>query len=161
MTEVNRPESIGNVDFSYPPEVEQVRKELRAWLAANLTDEVIAANRGRGRDEAAFQTLRTWNATMAAAGWAAVSWPQEYGGRGAGVLEQLVCAEETTRARVPVHLNVIGMNNIAPAIMQHGTEAQKRTLLPRMMRADDIWCQGMSEPEAGSDLASLRTRAVR
>jgi alkylation response protein AidB-like acyl-CoA dehydrogenase len=77
------------------------------------------------------------------------------------VLEQLVCAEETTRARVPVHLNVIGMNNIAPAIMQHGTEAQKRTLLPRMMRADDIWCQGMSEPEAGSDLASLRTRAVR
>src|SRR6202044_3416076 len=99
--------------------------------------------------------------TMADAGWAALSWPQEYGGRGAGVLEQLVCAEETTRARAPVHLNVIGMNNIAPAIMQHGTEAQKRTLLPRMMRADDIWCQGMSEPEAGSDLASLRTRAVR
>ena len=153
--------SIGNVDFSYPPEVEQVRKELRAWLAANLTDDVIAANRGRGRDEAAFQTLRAWNATMADAGWAAVSWPQEYGGRGAGVLEQLVYAEETTRARVPVHLNVIGMNNIAPAIMEHGTEAQKRTLLPRMMRADDIWCQGMSEPEAGSDLASLRTRAVR
>ena len=148
------------MDFSYPPEVEQVRKELRAWLAANLTDDVIAANRGRGSDEAAFRTLRAWNATMADAGWAAVSWPPEYGGRGAGVLEQLVCAEETTRARVPVHLNVIGMNNIAPAIMQHGTEAQKRTLLPRMMRADDIWCQGMSEPEAGSDLASLRTRAV-
>lgn len=58
-------------------------------------------------------------------------------------------------------LNVIGLNNIAPAIMQYGTESQKRTLLPRMMRADDIWCQGMSEPEAGSDLAALRTRAVR
>jgi alkylation response protein AidB-like acyl-CoA dehydrogenase len=149
------------VDFSYPPEVEQVRKELRAWLAANLTDDVIAANRGRGSDEAAFQTLRGWNATMADAGWGAVSWPPEYGGRGAGVLEQLVFAEETTRARVPIHLNVIGMNNIAPAIMQHGSETQKRTLLPRMMRADDIWCQGMSEPEAGSDLASLRTKAVR
>ena len=105
--------------------------------------------------------LRAWNATMADAGWAAVSWPREYGGRGATVLEQLVYAEETTRARVPIPLNVIGMNNIAPAIMQYGTEAQKRTLLPRMMRADDIWCQGMSEPEAGSDLASLRTRAVR
>jgi hypothetical protein len=77
------------------------------------------------------------------------------------VLEQLVYAEETTRARVPMPLNVIGINNIAPAIMQYGTEAQKRTLLTRMMRADDIWCQGMSEPEAGSDLASLRTRAVR
>jgi alkylation response protein AidB-like acyl-CoA dehydrogenase len=149
------------VDFSYPPEVEPVRKELRAWLAANLTQDVVAAGRRRGKDDATFETLRAWNATMADAGWAAVSWPQEYGGRGATVLEQLVYAEETTRARVPVPLNVIGMNNIAPAIMQYGTEAQKRTLLPRMMRADDIWCQGMSEPEAGSDLASLRTRAVR
>ena len=98
---------------------------------------------------------------MADAGWGAVSWPQEYGGRGATVLEQLVYAEETTRARAPVPLNVIGMNNIAPAIMHYGTDTQKRTLLPRMVRADDIWCQGMSEPEAGSDLASLRTRAVR
>ena len=76
------------------------------------------------------------------------------------MLEQLAYAEETTRARAPLPLNVIGMNNIAPAIMQYGSEAQNRTLLPRMMRADDIWCQGMSEPEAGSDLASLRTRAV-
>jgi alkylation response protein AidB-like acyl-CoA dehydrogenase len=149
------------VDFSYPREMEQLRKELRTWLAANLTDDVVAAGRQRGRDDAAFETLRAWNATMADAGWAAVSWPQEYGGRGATVLEQLVYAEETSRARAPVPLNVIGMNNIAPAIMQYGTEAQKRTLLPRMMRADDIWCQGMSEPEAGSDLAALRTRAVR
>ena len=98
---------------------------------------------------------------MADAGWAAVSWPPEYGGRGATVLEQLVYTEETTRARAPMPLNIIGLNNIAPAIMQYGTESQKLTLLPRMMRADDIWCQGMSEPEAGSDLASLRTRAVR
>jgi alkylation response protein AidB-like acyl-CoA dehydrogenase len=120
----------------------------------------VAAGRRRGKDDASFQMLRAWNATMADAGWAAVSWPREYGGRGATVLEQLVYAEETTRARVPVPLNVIGMNNIAPAIMQYGTEAQKRTLLPRMMRADDIWCQGMSEPDAGSDLASLRTRAI-
>jgi alkylation response protein AidB-like acyl-CoA dehydrogenase len=149
------------VDFSYPREMEQLRKELRAWLAANLTDDVVAAGRRRGRDDATFETLRAWNATMADAGWAAVSWPQEYGGRGASVLEQLVYAEETTRARAPVPLNVIGMNNIAPAIMQYGTEAQKRMLLTRMMRADDIWCQGMSEPEAGSDLAALRTRAVR
>jgi alkylation response protein AidB-like acyl-CoA dehydrogenase len=149
------------VDFSYPAEVEQFRKELRAWLAANLTDEIVTAGRRRGRDPLTFETLRAWDATMADAGWAAVSWPQEYGGRGATVLEQLAYAEETTRARAPVPLNVIGMNNIAPAIMQYGTEAQKRVLLPRMVRADDIWCQGMSEPEAGSDLASLRTRAVR
>jgi len=146
------------VDFSYPPEVEQFRKELRAWLAANLSQEVVAA--GRGRDPDTFETLRAWDATLADAGWGAVSWPPEYGGRGASVLEQLAYAEETTRARAPVPLNVIGMNNIAPAIMQYGTETQKRELLPRMVRADDIWCQGMSEPEAGSDLASLRTRAV-
>jgi alkylation response protein AidB-like acyl-CoA dehydrogenase len=148
------------VDFSYPPKVEQFRKELRAWLTANLTEEVVAAGRRRGRDPDTFETLRAWDATLADAGWGAVSWPQEYGGRGATVLEQLVYAEETTQARAPVPLNVIGINNIAPAIMQYGTDAQKRELLPRMVRADDIWCQGMSEPEAGSDLASLRTRAV-
>ncbi|OBF81872.1 acyl-CoA dehydrogenase [Mycobacterium sp. 852002-51163_SCH5372311] len=149
------------MDFSYPVEVEHFRGELRAWLSANLTDDLIAARRPTGRDDAAFEALRTWNRAMADAGWAAVSWPTEYGGRGATVLEQLVYTEETTRARAPLPLNVIGMNNIAPAIMQYGTEAQKKTLLPRMMRADDIWCQGMSEPEAGSDLAALRTRAVR
>jgi len=149
------------VDFSYPPEVEQFRKELHTWLAANLTDEVVAAGRRRGRDPDTFETLRRWDATLADAGWGAVSWPREYGGRGATVLEQLAYAEETTRARAPVPLNVIGMNNIAPAIMQYGTDSQKRELLRRMVRADDIWCQGMSEPEAGSDLASLRTRAVR
>jgi alkylation response protein AidB-like acyl-CoA dehydrogenase len=148
------------VDFSYPPEVEHFRKELRAWLAANLTDAVVAAGRRRGRDPATFETLRGWDAALADAGWGAVSWPHEYGGRGATVLEQLAYAEETIHARAPVPLNVIGMNNIAPAIMQFGTDSQKRELLPRMVRADDIWCQGMSEPEAGSDLASLRTRAV-
>ncbi|KUH88838.1 MULTISPECIES: acyl-CoA dehydrogenase family protein [unclassified Mycobacterium] len=149
------------MDFSYPPDVEQFRKELRTWLAANLTDEVVAAHRRRARDDAAFGVLRGWDVTVADAGWGAVSWPVEYGGRGATVLEQLVYAEETIRARAPVPLNVIGMNNIAPAIMQYGSETQKRDLLPRMVRADDIWCQGMSEPEAGSDLAALRTRAVR
>jgi alkylation response protein AidB-like acyl-CoA dehydrogenase len=149
------------VDFSYPAEVEEFRTELRDWLSANLTSELIAARRPSDRDDAAFEMLRVWNHTMADAGWAAVSWPRDYGGRGATVLEQLVYTEETTRARAPMPLNVIGLNNIAPAIMQYGTETQKTTLLPRMMRADDIWCQGMSEPEAGSDLASLRTRAVR
>lgn len=149
------------MDFSYPPEVEQFRAELRDWLSANLTEDLIAARRPSGRDDAVFEKLREWNRTMADAGWAAVSWPREYGGRGATVLEQLVYTEETTRARAPLPLNVIGMNNIAPAIMQYGTESQKMTLLPRMMRADDMWCQGMSEPEAGSDLASLRTTAVR
>ena len=132
-----------------------------AWLGANLTDEIVRAGRGRDMSDAEFEVRRAWDATVADAGWGAMSWPQEYGGRGASALEQLVHAEEITRARTPLPLNVIGINNIGPAIMQYGTEAQKRELLPRMVRADDIWCQGMSEPEAGSDLASLRTRAVR
>jgi alkylation response protein AidB-like acyl-CoA dehydrogenase len=149
------------VDFSYSQQAEQFREELRSWLSAHLTDDVIDCGARRGTDERAFETLRAWNATVADASWAAVSWPGEYGGRGAGALEQLVYAEETTRARVPVPLNIIGINNIAPAIMQYGTEVQKAALLPRMLRAADIWCQGMSEPEAGSDLASLRTKAVR
>ncbi len=149
------------MDFSYPAEVEQFRKELRVWLTEHLTEDVIAADRSRGRDEGAFDLLRGWDATMADAGWGAVSWPKDFGGRGATVLEQLVFAEETTRARAPLPLNVIGINNIAPAIMEYGSDGQKRQLLPRMARADDIWCQGMSEPEAGSDLASLRTRATR
>ncbi|ETB31266.1 acyl-CoA dehydrogenase [Mycobacterium avium subsp. hominissuis 10-4249] len=151
----------GKMDFCYPAEVERFRTELRDWLSDNLTDELVKARRSGGRDDAAFEMLRAWNQTMADAGWAAVSWPREYGGRGATVLEQLVYTEETTRARAPLPLNVIGLNNIAPAIMQYGTEAQKQRLLPRMIRADDIWCQGMSEPDAGSDLAALRTRAVR
>ena len=150
------------VDFRLPPDVQAFRDELRAWLAGNLTDEVRDAARRRGRgDDDALAVLRSWDRTMADAGWGAVSWPVEYGGRGATALEQLVFTEETIAAGAPTPVNVIGINNIAPAIMEYGTERQKRELLPRIVRADDIWCQGMSEPDAGSDLASLRTRAVR
>jgi alkylation response protein AidB-like acyl-CoA dehydrogenase len=150
------------VDFRLPPAVQAFRDELRAWLAGNLTDEVRDAARRRGRDDdAGLAVLRSWDRTMAEAGWAAISWPVEYGGRGATALEQLVFTEETIAAGAPTPVNVIGINNIAPAIMEYGTERQKRELLPRMVRADDIWCQGMSEPDAGSDLASLRTRAAR
>jgi alkylation response protein AidB-like acyl-CoA dehydrogenase len=147
------------VDFRLPPPVLAFRDQLRAWLVDNLTDEVREAARHRGRDDA-LTVLRSWDRTMAEAGWAAISWPVDYGGRGATALEQLVFTEETIAAGAPTPVNVIGINNIAPAIMQYGTERQKRELLPRMVRADDIWCQGMSEPDAGSDLASLRTRAV-
>ena len=144
-----------------PAKVEAFRDELRAWLTANLTAEVVAAGTRGLSDDRAWEVVRAWNRTLADAGWAAISWPAEYGGRGATLLEQLVHAEETTRARARQPINVIGMNNIAPALMAYGTAEQRRRLLPRMLRADDVWCQGMSEPDAGSDLASLRTRAVR
>ena len=143
---------------STEPDVDQFRKELRTFLEDNLTPEVAAA--GQHSVEGNLEVLRAWNRTLADGGWAAPSWPVEYGGRGAGVEEQLVYLEETTRAGAPGPVNVIGVSNIAPAIMQFGTPEQRERFLQPMLRGDEIWSQGMSEPDAGSDLASLRTAAV-
>jgi alkylation response protein AidB-like acyl-CoA dehydrogenase len=143
--------------------MEPFREELRAWLEANLDDDIraVASKQQTVDSSEQIDVLRRWQHKLADAGYAAIAWPKEYGGRGAGVIEQVIHAEEMDRARAPYDLNPIGMSNIAPAIMTYGTEDQKTTLLPRMLRGDDIWCQGFSEPEAGSDLASLRTTAVR
>jgi alkylation response protein AidB-like acyl-CoA dehydrogenase len=151
------------MDFRYPAEAEAFRAEFRAWLDANLTDELRGAGLGGSLefDDATLERLRTWNRLLADARYAAIAWPEEWGGRGAGVMEQVVYAEEMHRAKAPGTLNPLGLSNIAPAIIEHGTDEQKRLLLPRMLRGDDIWCQGFSEPNAGSDLASLRTSAVR
>lgn len=144
------------------PEVAAFRSELRQWLADNLDAETRAlAGRGLGLTGADLARLRSWQRRLDAAGWAAVSWPREHGGRGAGALEQAAFAEEMEAAGAPGTVNPIGMANIAPALMTYGTPEQQQLLLPRMRRGDDIWCQGFSEPEAGSDLASLRTTAVR
>src|SRR5437899_12917665 len=150
------------MDFTYPQEAEAFRKEFRAWLDENLTDDLRQrAQHPVGDDPERIERLKEWNRTLAGARYAAIAWPPEYGGRGASLMEQVVYAEEMHRARAPGTVNIIGLSNIAPAIMEHGTEEQKTTLLPRMLRGDDIWCQGFSEPDAGSDLASLRTSAVR
>src|SRR5438067_1893118 len=140
--------------LNYPPEAQAFRAELRDWLAANLGDEEREAAQHNADNPQRIDLLRRWQARLADAGYAAIAWPKEYGGRGAGVLEQVVHAEEMDAAGAPPDLNPIGMSNIAPAIIQWGTDDQKRTLLPRMLRGNDIWCQGFSEPEAGSDLAS-------
>jgi alkylation response protein AidB-like acyl-CoA dehydrogenase len=149
------------VDFTYPAEAEAFREEFRAWLDENLTDDLRElAQHPVGHDPDRIERLRAWNRTLADARYAAIAWPPEYGGRGASLMEQVVYAEEMHRAGAPGTVNIIGLSNIAPAIMEHGTEEQKRDLLPRMLRGDDIWCQGFSEPDAGSDLASLSTSAV-
>jgi alkylation response protein AidB-like acyl-CoA dehydrogenase len=149
------------VDYSYPPEAEAFRTELRAWLDANLTDELRGLALDLAGDERWLATMRGWNRALADAGYAAIDWPVEWGGRGATLMEQVVLAEELARADAPGTLNPIGIANIAPAIMQFGTDEQKRRLLPPMVRGDEIWCQGFSEPDAGSDLAGLKTSAVR
>jgi alkylation response protein AidB-like acyl-CoA dehydrogenase len=149
------------VDFTYPADAEAFRKEFRAWLEAHLTDDLRElAERPVADNADRIERLRAWNRTLADARYAAIAWPPDYGGRGAGLMDQVVYAEEMHRSGAPGTVNIIGLSNIAPAIMEHGTEEQKRTLLPRMLRGDDIWCQGFSEPDAGSDLASLSTSAV-
>src|ERR1700722_4159423 len=141
------------------PHTEAIRAELRAWLEEHLTPEVVEAS-GHQIEGESLEILRAWNRTLADGGWAAPSWPVEHGGRGAGVPEQLAYLEETNRVRAPGPVNVIGVSNIAPAIMQFGTPEQQERFLQPMLRGDEIWSQGMSEPDAGSDLASLRTAAV-
>lgn len=135
------------------------RDELRTWLGEHFTADVRAAVGAHGTEEG-WAAQREWNATLVDAGFGAVHWPAAYGGRDADLPDQLVCAEEMSRVRAPGPVNQIGVANIAPAIMTYGTDAQKEAFLRPMLRGDAIWSQGMSEPEAGSDLASLRCRAV-
>ena len=135
------------------------RVELVSWLAENLTPAVIEAGQAGMDAGDNFEILRRWNQTLADAGWAAVAWPRVFGGREAGIAEQLAFFEEMSAAQAPGVINVIGVSNIAPALMAVGTEEQRARFLAPMLRGDEIWSQGMSEPDAGSDLASLRTTA--
>jgi len=135
------------------------RQELVRWLADHLTPEVVEAGRHMGDADETLEVLREWNRLLADAGWAAVAWPSRYGGRDAGIAEQMAWYEEMSRSGAPGPVNVIGVSNIAPAIMAVGTDDQRERFLRPMLRGDEIWSQGMSEPDAGSDLASLRTRA--
>jgi len=148
------------MDFTYPAEAEAFRNEFRGWLDAHVDDRF----RGLGYDLEAppawLAAMRQWNALLADAGYAAIAWPVEFGGRGATVMEQVVFSEEMHRAEAPGTLNPIGIANIAPAIMQFGRAEQKQRFLRPMLRGEDIWCQGFTEPDAGSDLASLGTVAV-
>jgi alkylation response protein AidB-like acyl-CoA dehydrogenase len=141
------------------PALTAFRGELVDWLAANLTPEFRDHDREFDDGRERLEVLRVWNARLADAGWAAPSWPVRYGGRDADLDQQLVYLEEMSRARAPGPVNTIGVSNIAPAIMMLGTEKQKERFLRPMLRGDEIWSQGMSEPDAGSDLASLRTAA--
>jgi len=151
------------VDFSWSPEHEEFRHKVRAWLKQNLPPELCvddAADERVAPNREIFEKRRKFQAQMNSAGWSGLSWPSEYGGRGAGVIEQVVFDEEYSRARAPVLPGYSGIGLCGPTLIQWGTEAQKKTFLPRILSGEDIWCQGYSEPGAGSDLASLQTRAT-
>ncbi len=151
------------MDFEYGPEHEGFRSEFRDWLAANLPPELCLDDPADDRvasDRETFERRRQWQRTMHAAGWVGITWPKEHGGRGAGLIERVIWDEEYAAARAPVLPGAMGLFLIGPTILQWGTAEQKRRHLPAILSGDEIWCQGFSEPGAGSDLASLRTRAV-
>ncbi|GJM38836.1 MAG: acyl-CoA dehydrogenase [Acidimicrobiales bacterium] len=145
------------MDLAIGAEGDEFRAVIRGWLADNLPDDLHDDDTDA---DALFERRRAWNATMFESGWAAIDWPTEYGGRDASVLEQLIYIEEMAGAGAPGPVNAIGVANIAPAIMTLGTDEQKERFLRPMLRGDEIWSQGMSEPDAGSDLAALSCRAV-
>ncbi|WP_438484132.1 acyl-CoA dehydrogenase family protein [Streptomyces sp. S186] len=142
--------------------VDSFRTEVRGWLRANLTGE-FAALRGRGgpgREHEAFAERLAWERHMAAAGWTCVGWPVEYGGRGATLEQQVAFHEEYALADAPARVNHIAEQLLGPTLIAFGTEEQRARFLPEITAVRELWCQGYSEPDAGSDLAGVRTRAA-
>jgi alkylation response protein AidB-like acyl-CoA dehydrogenase len=146
------------MDLTFSPSETAFRDELRGWLAENQPEARPAADAG---EDAQFAYRRDWQRRLYDAGWAAPAWPTEYGGRGASQSESAIYFEELGRARVPFAANTLGLLLGGPTLMVWGTPEQKERYLPPILSAEEIWCQGFSEPDAGSDLASLKTRAVR
>ncbi|MEU6379360.1 acyl-CoA dehydrogenase family protein [Streptomyces sp. NPDC046909] len=143
--------------------VEEFRIEFRAWLRAHLTGE-FAGLRGRGgpgREHEAFAERLAWEQHLADAGWTCVGWPKEYGGRGASLEQQVALHEEYALADAPARVNHIGEQLLGPTLIAFGTPEQRDRFLPPIVAVRELWCQGYSEPDAGSDLANVRTRAVR
>ncbi|MFN2545437.1 MAG: acyl-CoA dehydrogenase family protein [Actinomycetota bacterium] len=145
------------MDLTETPAQREFRLEARDWLRENVPGQPL-----RSMDTAeGFEEHRGWERTLHEGGWSAVSWPAEYGGRGADLFEWLLFEEEYYAAGAPGRVNQNGLFLLAPTLMEQGTDEQKARFLPRIAAADDIWCQGWSEPDSGSDLASLQSRAIR
>jgi len=145
------------MDLNLTAEETRLRDELRAWLAANMPKDW--SDWREKPLEVSFPYLRAWQRKLQDGGWAAVSWPKEYGGRSASLMEQAIFWEEMARADAPPMANSLGLGLIGPTIIAHGTEAQKKRFIPKILSAEEIWCQGFSEPNAGSDLAGLQMDA--
>jgi alkylation response protein AidB-like acyl-CoA dehydrogenase len=150
------------MEFRFTPDEEAFRGEIRAFLKAELPpdwsqNEGTGGQLGEGGD-ARWEFLHAFQKKLAAKGWLTLGWPQEYGGLGASHMQQVIYNEEMTYARAPTQLGV-GPDRVGPTLLLYGTDEQKAQLIPGIANADEVWCQGFSEPGAGSDLASLQTRA--
>ncbi len=149
------------MDFRDTPDEAAFRAEVRAWLAEHLTGEFAALGPGGGpADETGWDVRFAWEKILGAHRWVGLSWPETYGGRGADVAQQIVFNEEYARANAPARISFFGEGLFAPTLIQFGTEEQKRRFLPKIQAVEELWCQGFSEPNAGSDLANIQTRAV-
>ena len=148
------------MDLSDTREEAAFREKARAWLAENLPHGI--ANRGFALaiDDETVRLLTEWQRRLWEAGYLGLSWPKEYGGQGASMIESAIFNEEMARVRAPAPLNELGLSMGGPTILEHGTEDQKRRFLSKILSCEEIWCQGFSEPVSGSDLAALATRAV-
>jgi alkylation response protein AidB-like acyl-CoA dehydrogenase len=151
------------MDFTLTPEQTAFRDRVRSWLKQNLPEEWVRRLRA-GSDvprPEAYDLLRQWQGKMYEAGLVGLTWPREYGGQGLTFMEEMILHEEMALTKAPPVLNILAIGMAGPTIIAYGTEEQKRRYLARMLSCEEIWCQGYSEPNAGSDLASLQTRAVR
>ena len=144
------------MNFEYSQEAEKFRSFFRTWLEANFPKEWNHEVTG----EELVERRRTWGQMLGQGGWVAPAWPKDYGGLGLTLEQQLVYIEELVRINAPEVLNSNGIGIFGMTLIHYGTEEQKKHYLPRMLHHEDIWCQGFSEPIAGSDLASLQTKAV-
>jgi alkylation response protein AidB-like acyl-CoA dehydrogenase len=147
------------VDLRDTPEEAQFRSELRAWIDANLPEDKRGSRGGAQRFDDPF--MRGWSRKLYEAGYAGLTWPREFGGAGAPYSFQAIFYEEMAAAQAPPHIGVIGLGMAGPTIIAHGSDEQKARYLQPLLAAEEIWCQGFSEPDAGSDLAAARTRAER
>jgi alkylation response protein AidB-like acyl-CoA dehydrogenase len=153
----------GDLDLTLNPEQEAFRTRVRAWLKANIPAEWqsrLAASADVPRPEA-YDLLRRWQRHLYEAGFIGLTWPKEYGGQGLTFLEEMILHQEMALAKAPPILNILGVGMAGPTIFAYGTDAQKRRYPAKILSCEEIWCQGYSEPNAGSDLASLQTRAVK
>jgi alkylation response protein AidB-like acyl-CoA dehydrogenase len=144
------------MDLRDTPDEAAFRAEARAWIEQNIPTEMSGPRSSEAAYEAAW---RDWSRKLSDQGYAGLTWPQEYGGRSAPYSHQAILLEEIARAEAPQHMSVIGLGMAGPTIIAHGTEKQKSRYLSKILSADEIWCQGFSEPGAGSDLAAVRTSA--
>src|SRR5690242_5218138 len=147
------------MDLNLSVDERQFREEFRAWIEAHVPRD-WPAWREKPMD-VSFPYLRAWQRKLYDGGWAAVSWPKEFGGRDATLMQQTIFWDEMARVDAPPMANALGLGLIGPTIIAFGTDAQKKRFIPCILSAEEIWCQGFSEPNAGSDLASLQTEAHR